>query len=91
MISIDDKALIGQGEAALLAVEAILMPGVSLVIHHIGAMAEPCRDRGTRDRDWSNIQAVIQNGPKTFGTDSALMMKNLRSCMKFEFQCVDQK
>lgn len=51
MISIDDKALIGQGEAALLAVEAILMPGVSLVIHHIGAMAEPCRDRGTRDRD----------------------------------------
>lgn len=42
MISIDDKALVGQREAALLAVEAILMPGVSLIVHHIGAMAEPC-------------------------------------------------
>lgn len=42
MISSDDEALIGQGEAALLAVEAILMPGVSLVVHHIGAMAESC-------------------------------------------------
>ena len=47
MISIEDKALIGQGETALLAVEAILMPGESLVVHHIGAMAKPCRDRGT--------------------------------------------
>lgn len=42
MITIDDKALVGQGEAALLAVKAVLVPGVSLVIHHVGAMAEPC-------------------------------------------------
>lgn len=44
MISIDDEALVGQREGALLAVEAVLMPGVPLIVHHIGAMAEPCRD-----------------------------------------------
>lgn len=44
VISIDDEALVGQREGALLAVEAILVPGVPLIIHHIGAMAEPCRD-----------------------------------------------
>lgn len=42
MISIDDKALVGQREAAFLAVEAILMPGVSLVVHHVCTMAEAC-------------------------------------------------
>lgn len=42
MISVDDEALVGQGEAALLAVEAVLMPGVSFIIHHIGAMTKPC-------------------------------------------------
>lgn len=42
MISTDDKALVGQREAALFAVEAILMPGESLIVHHIGAMAKPC-------------------------------------------------
>lgn len=45
MVSIDDKALVGQREAALLAVEAVLVPGEALVVHHVGAMAEPCRDR----------------------------------------------
>lgn len=44
VISADDKALVGQREGALLTVEAVLMPGVALIIHHIGAMAEPCRD-----------------------------------------------
>lgn len=42
VISTDDKALVGQREGALLAVEAVLMPGVSLVVHHIGAVAKPC-------------------------------------------------
>lgn len=44
MISVDDKALVGQRQGALLAVKAILMPGVALVIHHVGAVAEPCGD-----------------------------------------------
>lgn len=42
MIPVDDKALVGQREGALLAVEAVLVPGVSLVVHHVGAVAEPC-------------------------------------------------
>lgn len=42
MISVDDKALVSQGEGALLAVEAILMPGVSLIVDHIGAVAKSC-------------------------------------------------
>lgn len=42
MFSVDDKALVGQGQGALLAVEAVLMPGVTLVVHHVGPMAKPC-------------------------------------------------
>lgn len=42
VLSIDDKALVGQGEGALLAIEAVLMPGQSLIVDHIGAVAKPC-------------------------------------------------
>ena len=42
MISVDDEPLVGQGEAALLAVEAVFMPGIALVVDHIGTMAKPC-------------------------------------------------
>lgn len=42
MISVDDEALVGQGEGALLAVEAVLVPGVALVVHHVCAVAESC-------------------------------------------------
>lgn len=44
LFSSDDEALVGQRQRTLLAVEAILVPGVSLVVHHVGAVAEPCRD-----------------------------------------------
>lgn len=44
MISVDDKALVGQRQGTLLAIEAILVPGVALVVHHVGAVAEPCKD-----------------------------------------------
>lgn len=43
LFSSDDKALVGQRQRTLLAVEAILVPGVTLVVHHVGAMAEPCK------------------------------------------------
>lgn len=39
----DDKALVGQRQRALLTVEAVLVPAVALVVHHVGALAEPCR------------------------------------------------
>lgn len=42
VLSVDDKALVGQGEGAFLAVEAVLVPGVTLVVHHVGPMAKPC-------------------------------------------------
>ena len=48
MVSVQHKALVGQAEAALLAVEAVLVPGVALVVHHVGAVAEPCSS--TQDR-----------------------------------------
>lgn len=44
VLSIDDKALVGQGEGALLAVEAVLVPGESLIVDHIGAVAKPCTE-----------------------------------------------
>lgn len=37
-----DKALVSQGQAALLAGEAILVPGELLVVQHFGAAGEPC-------------------------------------------------
>lgn len=47
VIRFDDKALVGQRQGALLTVEAVLVPAVALVVHHIGALAEPCG--GMRD------------------------------------------
>lgn len=40
VLAIDHKALIGQRQGALLAVEAVLVPGVALVVHHVGAPAK---------------------------------------------------
>lgn len=42
VISADDEALVGQREAALLAVEAVFVPGVALVVHHVCAMTKAC-------------------------------------------------
>lgn len=42
VITTDDKALVGQREAALLAVEAVLMPGVALIVDHICAVTKTC-------------------------------------------------
>lgn len=47
LLSVDHKALVGQREAALLAVEAVLVPRESLIVHHVGAVAEPCGERRT--------------------------------------------
>lgn len=44
VLSVDDKALVGQGEGALLAIEAVLVPGESLIVDHIGAVAKPCTE-----------------------------------------------
>lgn len=43
LFSSDDKALVGQRQRTLLAVEAILVPGETLVVHHVGAVTEPCK------------------------------------------------
>lgn len=56
MILFDDEALVGQRQRALLAVEAVLVPGEALVVHHVGAVAEPCG--GVQD----NIGHVHGNG-----------------------------
>ena len=42
VILLDDEALVGQRQGALLAVEAVLVPGEALVVHHVGAVAKPC-------------------------------------------------
>lgn len=34
------EALVGQVEATLLAVEAVLVPGAALVVHHVHTFAE---------------------------------------------------
>lgn len=41
-ITADGKALVGQRQTALLAVEAVLMPRVTLVVDHICAMTKTC-------------------------------------------------
>lgn len=46
VLRFDDKALVGQRQRALLTVEAVLVPGVALVVHHVGAVAEPCGGAG---------------------------------------------
>lgn len=46
VLRFDDEALVGQRQRALLAVEAVLVPGVALVVHHVGAVAEPCGGAG---------------------------------------------
>ena len=51
VVRVEHEALVGQAEAALLAVEAVLVPGKALVVHHVGAMTEPCSGtRGGRGR-----------------------------------------
>lgn len=59
MLSADDEALVGQREGALLAVEAVLVPGVALVVHHVGAVAEPCRDETDRQKDIEKCLVLI--------------------------------
>lgn len=59
MLSADDEALVGQREGALLAVEAVLVPGVALVVHHVGAVAEPCRDETDRQKDIETCLVLI--------------------------------
>ena len=50
VVRVEHEALVGQAEAALLAVEAVLVPGEALVVHHVGAVTEPCSGtRGGRD------------------------------------------
>lgn len=39
-LSVEHKALVGQRQGALLAVEAVLMPSMALIVHHIGALAK---------------------------------------------------
>lgn len=38
-----DKALVGQGQRALLTIKAVLMPSVVLVVHHISPSAKTCK------------------------------------------------
>lgn len=42
VIAADDKALVGQRQRALLAVEAVLVPGEAFVVDHICAMTKTC-------------------------------------------------
>lgn len=38
-----DEALVSQGQRALLTVEAVLMPSVVLIVHHISPFAKTCK------------------------------------------------
>lgn len=40
VISIDDKALVSNGEGAFFAIKAVFMPGFVLVVHHVGPSAK---------------------------------------------------
>ena len=59
MLAADDEALVGQREGALLAVEAVLVPGVAFVVHHVGAVAESCGDETDRQKDIEMCFALI--------------------------------
>lgn len=59
LFSSDDKALVGQRQRTLLAVEAILVPGVTLVVHHVGAMAEPCKGTATQVKKYIYIYTYL--------------------------------
>lgn len=66
MVRFDDKALVGQRQGALLAVEAVLVPAVALVVHHVGAMAEPCR-RMWGVNDYTHVKySHFKGGPHDF-------------------------
>lgn len=38
----DDKAFVSHRQRALLTVEAVLVPGETFVVHHVGPFAKPC-------------------------------------------------
>lgn len=42
VLSVQDEALVGEGQRALLAVKAVLVPGVVLIVHHVGPFAKTC-------------------------------------------------
>lgn len=41
VLAIDHKALIGQRQGALLAVEAVLVPCASLIVHYVSGFTKP--------------------------------------------------
>ena len=59
MFSVEHEALVGHAEAALLAVEAVLVPGEAFVVHHVGAMAKPCST--TRNRTHTGTSVTRQH------------------------------
>jgi len=75
---IDDEALIGQREAALLAVEAILVPGVSFVVHHVGAVAEPCSNRSTCTASEASYRTHSHSEPGTAFSFGKMLFLNLK-------------
>uniref|UniRef100_A0A2D4J3K5 Secreted protein n=1 Tax=Micrurus lemniscatus lemniscatus TaxID=129467 RepID=A0A2D4J3K5_MICLE len=42
LLQVEDERFVGQGDGALLAVEAVLVPGVAFVAHHVGAFPKAC-------------------------------------------------
>ena len=66
VVRVEHEALVGQAEAALLAVEAVLVPGEALVVHHVGAMTEPCSGtRGGRGRTRGGVGGRDTHGGGT--------------------------
>lgn len=42
VFSFGHKTLVGQTEGAFLTVEAVLMPGAALIVHHVHTFTETC-------------------------------------------------
>lgn len=74
LLCVDNETLVGEGQGAFLAGEAILVPGESLVVHHVGAMAEPWRaDVGLHQRQLTekiNTNVALYPEINTFGLGS---------------------
>ena len=72
VVRVEHEALVGQAEAALLAVEAVLVPGEALVVHHVGAMTEPCSGtRGGRGRTRGGVGGRDTHGGGHTGHSTA--------------------
>lgn len=78
VIATDDEALVCQRETALLAVEAVLMPGVALIVDHICAVTKTC--------DWVLAAMTFLSHISLVAVDAVhmvVMRREASSCKRF--------